>query len=223
MKKYISILLLLCLFLVSCSEVAEESKGSESSAGAVSSGEQSATVSEESSENPSADTSSEAVEDSSADTSSDQPQEDPADLFVSGFAERQADEFYTWNPVTEGDLLIIFRGEDANVMCTREECREILCSLYEIAGIDPDLVKASFETAVEGDAFLEEKSLTSAYFYVEYDVSEDGAQTVVYAVIRVSPDQREAVEIAAKAYDKFSVHNCLVEIAIQHPGDLWPF
>ena len=211
MKKYISILLLLCLFLVSCSEVAEESKGSESSAGAVSSGEQSATVSKESIENP------------SADTSSDQTQEDPADLFVSGFSERQADKYYTWNPVTEGDLLIIFRGEDANVMCTMEECREILCSLYETAGTDPDLVKASFETAVEGDAFLEENSLTSAYFYVEYDVSEDGAQTVVYAVIRVSPDQREAVEIAAKVYDKFSVHNCLVEIAIQHPGDLWPF
>ena len=211
MKKYISILLLLCLFLVSCSEVAEESKGSESGTALMSSEEQPSVVSEESSENP------------SADTSSDQSQEDPADLFVSGFAERQPDKYYTWNPVTEGDLLLIFGTADADVMCTMEECREILCSLYETAGIDPGLVEESFETAVEGDAFLEEKSLTSAYFYVEYDVSEDGAQTAVYAVIRVSPDQREAVEIAAKAYDKFSVHNCLVEIAIQHPGDLWPF
>ncbi len=211
MKKYISILLLLCLFLASCGETAEESKGNESSVVSVSSGEQSATASEE------------ASEDTSADTSSDQPQENPADLFANGFSEKQPDKYYTWNPVTEGDLLIIFRGEDANVMCTMEECREILCSLYETAGIDPSLVEAAFETAAEGDAFLEEKSLTSAYFYVEYDVSEDGAQTVVYAVIRVSPEQREAVETAAKAYDKFTVHSCLVEIAIQHPGDLWPF
>ena len=211
MKKYISILLLLCLFLVSCSEVAEESKGSESGTALMSSEEQPSVVSEESSENP------------SAETSSDQSQEDPADLFVSGFVERESGKIYTWNPVTEGDLLLMFRTDDADVMCTMEECREILCSLYETAGVDPELVEAAFETAVEGDGFFEEKSLASLYFHVEYGVFEDGVQAVTYAVLRVSPEQREAVETVAKAYDNFYVHSCSVDIARLSPGDPWPF